>query len=255
MRTRLFSPRVFLVLAAFAVGLTALAQGEPPAAEELPPGPSAASDSFFDLIVKGGFVMIPLALCSVVATTVFFERYVALNRERIAPPQFLPGLEALMKKKPNEPEAHLKYCEDDGSPLAEVIRSGLANKGQEPAIIDRAMGDTAALEMRKIRRSLRSLRLVAGIAPLLGLLGTVAGMIRAFQTVALSSSSLGRAEMLAQGIYEAMVTTATGLIIAIPTLLVHALLVNRVDNLGDEIETVTNRFIERHLRPGKRNAA
>jgi biopolymer transport protein ExbB len=97
-----------------------------------------------------------------------------------------------------------------------------------------------------LRKRLRLLSVIASVAPLLGLLGTVTGMITAFQTVAASAEALGRTELLATGIYEAMVTTAGGLIVAIPTLLAYHWISSRVDHLVAEMDTVTVDFIETH---------
>ncbi|MFW5883290.1 MAG: MotA/TolQ/ExbB proton channel family protein [Verrucomicrobiota bacterium] len=195
-----------------------------------------------ELLIKGGPVMIPLAVCSVIAVTLTLERFLSLSRGRVIPDDFIEDLE---RHCPDPDDEGAKvYCDRSGSVVGRVFRAAFAKVKSGKEDLTTAVSDTASREVGKMRRSLRGLKVIAAIAPLLGLLGTVSGMIRAFQTVALSSSSLGRAEMLAQGIYEAMVTTATGLAIAIPTLLVFYLLSNRVDGLADDIEAAAERFID-----------
>ncbi|MGF1484063.1 MAG: MotA/TolQ/ExbB proton channel family protein [Opitutales bacterium] len=213
-----------------------------------------ASDSVFSLLLKGGPVMIPLAICSVIAVTLSFERFISLSRPRILPPNLRDSVHTTVVKDGKRHWRHgIELCEELAAPLARVFRTGLLKRGESREYIDKAMSDTAALEVGKLRRSLRGLKIIATISPLLGLLGTVAGMIRSFQTVAASTGSLGRAEMLAQGIYEAMVTTAAGLAVAIPTLVAYNLLFNRVDKFADVIEEEGNLFAD-ELRETLTNA-
>lgn len=199
-----------------------------------------ASLSAFDLLLKGGPVMIPLGICSVVALTVAFERVLGLSRRRVLPESFQDELRSSLDKSHGDVRKARDLCERDGSLYARVTAFTIDQWRERPRVVESAFAEAAGREVGRLRRSLRSLKTIASISPLLGLLGTVIGMIRAFQTVALSSGSLGRAEMLAQGIYEAMVTTATGLAIAIPTLIVYTYLNNRVDTYADELELAGN---------------
>jgi biopolymer transport protein ExbB len=98
-----------------------------------------------------------------------------------------------------------------------------------------------------MRKRLRSLVVITALAPLLGLTGTIFGMIRAFQTVALSSEALGKAELLARGIYEAMITTAAGLLVAMPTLVLFHFLAGRVEQMAHELDRLAVGFVNRHL--------
>jgi len=107
----------------------------------------------------------------------------------------------------------------------------------------------------KLRKYLRVLAVIASIAPLMGLLGTIFGMIQAFQTVAASGSALGRTEMLAMGIYQAMITTAAGLLVAIPVLIAYHWIVAKIERLVMEIDQMTVEFIEAHAAGRRRRLA
>jgi len=207
--------------------------------------------SAFSLLLKGGPVMIPLAICSILALTIAIERLVSLSRRRVAPAEFTEDFRRNLEKEDFSESNAEQFCEERPSLLASIVRVTLRRWQERPTTIEQAFSDTAAREIGKMKRSLRALKSIAGVAPLLGLLGTVVGMIRAFQTVALSSGSLGRAEMLAQGIYEAMVTTATGLAVAIPTLLIYHYLGNRVDTYADDLEIAGTEICDalRHQQP------
>jgi biopolymer transport protein ExbB len=200
-----------------------------------------SDQSILTLLLKGGPVMIPLALCSILAVTLSFERHFYLSPRRLIPKDFLGGLR---EKLGSGIDAGIAYCETRGGPASRMMRAGLSRWGAGLDPVDEAMSAAASREVSSLRRSLRGLRTIAAVAPLLGLLGTVLGMIRAFQTVAFSSNSLGRPEMLAQGIYEAMVTTAVGLVIAIPVLVVVYFLSQRAERIGDLLEQTGNEFMD-----------
>jgi biopolymer transport protein ExbB len=216
------------------------------AQEGVAPGEEAASaESLFSLLRKGGPVMIPLALASVIALAIIFERFISLRRNKIIPEGFISGL----KEAFNPPEADvnkaLDYCERGRSPVGHIFKAGLLNLKRGEEFVEKAIEDAGTREAEKLRRSLRGLSIIATVSPLLGLLGTVYGMIGAFQTA--TAVGLGKAELLAQGIYEALVTTATGLTIAIPVLLFFQYFLTRVDTLVDEIDEMGIEFMEHYV--------
>ncbi len=224
----------------------ALAQTDPGLA------PSVPAESLFTLLRKGGPVMIPLALCSVIALSLGIERLISLRRRAIIPEDFLSRLTTHLKN-PNEGTADaIRYCEETGSPAGRIFRAGLNRLGSDEEV-EKALEDTGGREASKLKRSLRWLSIIATISPLLGLLGTVYGMIIAFQTA--TAVGMGKAEVLAQGIYEALVTTATGLTIAIPVLILHQYLSGRIDARLDQIDTMADEFLEvvRRLNPSKKS--
>jgi biopolymer transport protein ExbB len=208
-------------------------------------GPEAAGqESLFSLLRKGGPVMVPLALASVLAVGMAIERALSLRREKVIPPGFVAGLKQSMGETVPDVDAGLSFCEQNPSPISSIFRSGILNLSRGDEFVEKAVEDAGAREVDKMKRSLRGLSIIASISPLLGLLGTVYGMIGAFQTA--TSVGLGKAEMLAKGIYEALVTTATGLTIAIPALLAFQYLTTKVDATVDEIDDMGIDFIQ-HL--------
>ena len=207
------------------------------------------ADSLFSLLAKGGIVMIPLALCSVLAVTIAMERFISMGKKAMIPAELDEEMEKVFEERGNAKVAKARAaCESHPSPLAKIYLCAIDHWEHDANDVDKVLGDVASLQLRKLRRSIRPLRLIAGISPLLGLLGTVVGMISSFQTVALASQSIGKAEMLAEGIYQAMVTTAAGLSIAIPTLLIFFYFNNRIDKVGEELEERGNAFVFKHFR-------
>jgi biopolymer transport protein ExbB len=201
---------------------------------------AAPRETMFTLIRKGGPVMIPLGLGSVIALALAVERVISLRRDRVIPPGFLDELSAVQERGALDTEG-IELCDKMGGALGNIFKAGLQrlNKGDEA--VEKAIEDAGFREADKMKRSLRGLSIVATVSPLMGLLGTVYGMISAFQTA--TSVGMGKADVLAKGIYEALVTTATGLTIAIPVLLVYQFLSGRVDALVDELDDMSLAFI------------
>lgn len=205
---------------------------------------AAQVQSVWDFVIKGGPVMIPIAACSLAALTVFVERLVSLRRANIIPPRFLEGLKAVLIDVDEDREKALEYCRADGSPLADIFAAGIRKLGRPLETIEKAVQDAGEREVQRLRKHLRLLAVIASISPLLGLLGTIFGMIEAFQTVAVSAEAMGKTELLAKGIYEAMITTAAGLIVAIPVLVAYNWITARIDRLVAEMDATTVEFIE-----------
>lgn len=210
---------------------------------------AAEVNSVWDFVKKGGVMMIPIGIASLIAVTVFMERWVSLRKGRVIPGDFIPGLDKRLKNRPDRREAALKYCADHDSPLARVFKAGIRRLGEPEDVMQRHVEEAGEREALRLRKFLRVLHVIAAIAPLMGLLGTIFGMIRAFQTVAMNEDALGQAGMLAGGIYEAMITTAAGLIVAIPTLIAYHYLNAKIESLVMEIDMMTVEFIDQHARP------
>jgi len=230
-----------------------LAQAPPAGAAN---GAAAATDaaavqvqSVWDFIVKGGPMMIPIGICSVIVVTVAAERLVALRRRHVIPPGFMPELKSRLKEAGGDINSALKHCEKNDSPIARVFAAGVKRLGQPIELLEKHIQETGEREALGLRKRLRALSVIAAVAPLMGLLGTIFGMISAFQTVALSAEALGQAEMLASGIYEAMITTAAGLIVAIPALLLYHWIAAKIDRLVQEIDAAAVDFVEEHAMP------
>ncbi len=213
-------------------------------------GPTDAGDaaaqavqvqSIWDFLVKGGPMIIPIALCSLAALTVIVERSIVLRKARVVPSGFIDGVRAALV---GGVQSALEYCTANPSPIAEVFRAGLKRFAETPERREKAIEEAGAREVFTLRKNLRLLSVIAAIAPVLGLLGTMFGMIKAFQTVALSGDALGKTELLAKGIYEALITTAAGLLLAIPALICYHWLSSRIDRLVFEMDRITVDFFE-----------
>jgi biopolymer transport protein ExbB len=237
----------------FYSALTAIvAQTQPPPAST---PPSMEVKSVFDFVDKGGPVMIPIILCSLVALAIIAERLIALRRSKIIPPQFIPGLKGVFRDVRTDRDAALTYCRADQSPIAAVTAVGIKRLGEPVDLLERHIAEAGERQVQRLRARLRLLSIIASVAPLLGLLGTITGMITAFQTVALSAEALGKTEMLAKGIYEAMITTAAGLIVAIPVLLAYNWIASIIERRVSEIDTLAADFVEEYaLNAGSRTS-
>ncbi len=200
--------------------------------------------NLWDFVVKGGVIMIPIGLCSLVALTVIIERLISLRRSRVIPPAFLDGLRKVLRDSPGDTARAAAYCARNGSPVANVFAAGIKKLDRPIEVVEKHIEEAGEREALKLRKFLRALSVIASVAPLLGLLGTIFGMITAFQTVAMSGEALGKTEMLAEGIYEAMITTAAGLVVAIPVLLCYHWIASRIEGLVMEIDGMTVEFIE-----------
>lgn len=203
-------------------------------------------ETLFTLVKKGGWVMIPLGIASIIALALAAERFISLRREKVLPAGFLDGLGQAWAEDPTGELAEA-YCESSGGAVGHVFAAGIQWRDYGYEAVNRAIEDAGSREADRMKRSLRGLSTVATVSPLLGLLGTVFGMIDAFQRTSSSGGAAKTAE-LATGIYEALVTTATGLVIAIPVMLVFQYLSNRVDGLIDHIDEVGTAFIVKHAR-------
>lgn len=207
---------------------------------------SATDLSVWDLVVKGGWVMIPIGLASLVAVTLIVERLISLRRKRVIPPEFLRGLSRVLAEHPGQVQAALDHCQRHPSPMARVFAAGIRHLHAAREVLDQHISEAGDREVFKMRRFLRGLAVIGSIAPLLGLLGTVFGMITAFQTVAASGEALGKTELLAAGIYEALITTAAGLLLAIPVLICHHAFSAHIESLAAEMDHLAAEFIEQH---------
>jgi biopolymer transport protein ExbB len=162
----------------------------------------------------------------------------------VIPSRFLPGLKKLLREHPGDRKRAAAYCKKNASPVANVFGAGIKKLGAPIEVMERHIQEAGQREVLKLRKFVRALSVIAAITPLMGLLGTIFGMINAFQTVALSGESLGKAELLAEGIYEAMITTAAGLLVAIPVLVCYHWVTAKIERLVMDIDLMTVDFLE-----------
>jgi biopolymer transport protein ExbB len=202
--------------------------------------------SMIDLLLQGGPVMYPLALCSVVMVAVTLERFLTLRRSKILAPDTRLRVQSAATTLPGSLNATRLLSELEPRPdlLARIAVAALRKAGRPVQEIEKAVEDAGAKAVLKLQRNNRLLSSVAGVAPLLGLLGTVTGIIRTFMTVSAQAEALGRTEVLAGGIYEALVATAVGLGIAILSLVLYYVFQERVDRLATEVEESVTGLVE-----------
>lgn len=210
------------------------------------PPAQASLDSIYDLLVSGGPLMIPIAVCSVVALAYATERWIRLQPTFLGSPGF--GREVLERVASDGEGPALELCRSRPTPLARILAAGLERARQPFLEREKAVEDTAASEVKLLGQNLRPLLLVWLVAPLLGLLGTVWGMIEAFSRIA-TAEGIGRPEGLAAGIYQALTTTAAGLSVAIPAIVAHHLLKGRIERFARRSEELY-RELDRRVHLG-----
>ena len=191
--------------------------------------------------------MVPIGICSLLWLTFLGERLIYLRPSRIVPAVFTRQIEELEPGKLDADKVEA-LCEANPGSAARVIRTAVQHIGETREEIELAVNNTAQREIHLMRRYIRVFAVIAAVAPLLGLLGTVTGMIQAFREVA--SSGLGSGQALAPGIYKALVTTAGGLVVAIPTLMTHYWMMSRVEGFVHRIDNLVVDFVEK-FRGGK----
>ena len=201
------------------------------------------TQDLWDIVRGGGILMFPIAICSLVLVAFVFERTVSLRRGRVIPGPFVSRFIRQIREGELDRERALALCIENGSPVAEVF-AGTVRKWGRPAVeVEQAIIDAGERVTNGLRRYLRVLNGVATVSPLLGLLGTVVGMIRAFNAIA-TSNAMGRPELLANGISQALLTTAAGLTVAIPALICYMFFVSRVDRLIMDIDAMGQELVQ-----------
>jgi len=194
----------------------------------------------WELVKAGGWMMLPILLSSVAAMAIIAERLWTLRLSRVAPPQLLGQVWKQIKDKKMNSQA-LKDLRAS-SPLGEILAAGLANSKHGREIMKECIEEAASRVIHELERYLNALGTIAAMAPLLGLLGTVFGMIQIFS--AFMGDGMANAPMLAGGISKALITTAAGLIVAIPAVFFHRYLLRRVDELVIAMEQEAIKLVE-----------
>ena len=194
----------------------------------------------WEIIIAGGPVMWPILLCSVIAVAIILERLWTLQRKRVIPRELTERVWKLVESRSLN-QRHIEALARN-SPLGRVLAAGLANHDRGREIMKEAIEDTGRHVVHELERFLNPLATIAGISPLLGLLGTVVGMIQAFE--AITSQGVGDPRMLSGGIGVALITTAAGLMVAIPALIGYRYLRGVVDFLVVEMEKEAMKLVQ-----------
>ncbi len=190
---------------------------------------------------QGGPMMWPLLFFSLLGLTFIIERFIALNKAKVNVNEFLSRVRKALLVNRNVKEA-IKVCEQFQGPVASVMKAGLLRYGHPREDIEKTIENAALYELDRLERGMGVLATTANVAPMLGFLGTVTGMIKSFATLA--AEGLTNPGKVAAGISEALITTATGLIIAIPAQLAYNWYTTKINRFVRDIETATNMLLE-----------
>lgn len=217
----------------------ALAEEEPEEAEAAAAPEEVQRINILTLLVRGGYLMLPIAAMSLLVVTFGVERFLGLRRSKVIPPEFIDGLSKLGGRQGGfEPRAAYKLCQQYPSTAAYVVRTMLLKVGRPHTELEHAVSEASEREAARLYSNVRWLGLAAGVSPLLGLLGTVWGMIMAFFHTANLPTGANKAEFLANGIYVALVTTFAGLAVAIPAAVLAHWFEGRIQSLFRELDEI-----------------
>lgn len=200
---------------------------------------------FLSLLVKGGIFMIPIGMVSLLVVTFVFDRWIGLRSGKLMPSEFRRNLMKMIRSGDvADPRDMYRLCDQNSSALASVASEAIVRAGRPQSEITAAANDALQREVDRAYSHVRWLNLAAGVAPLLGLLGTVWGLIRAFHDTTQLTAGQNRADFLAVGIYEALVTTLAGLIVAIPAAIASHYFEGRITNVFGRIEEMMSELVQ-----------
>lgn len=194
----------------------------------------------YELVVAGGWLMLPLLGCSVLVVVIAVERFLALRPERVVPSHLLTEVWQWVSQQQMNGD-RLRQLRHS-SPLGQVLATALTNAHQGRAVMKDSVEESAGQATHQLERFVGALGTIAAIAPLIGLLGTVFGMIEVF--TAMVEVGSGNAALFADGIAKALITTATGLMVAIPALICHRYFERRIDDLAVAMEEQAIRLVD-----------
>lgn len=204
-------------------------------------GPAQETLTVWSLALKGGIVMIPLAIMSIVAIYIFIERYFAISRASDEETNFMNNIRDFIHS--GRIDSAKSLCKNNQSPIARMIAKGIVRIGRPLSDITAAIENVGKLEIAKLEKNIAVLATVAGAAPMLGFLGTVIGMVRAFYNMSMAGPNID-ISLLAGGIYEAMITTITGLTVGIIAYICYNILVARIEKVVFMLEARATEFMD-----------
>ena len=194
-----------------------------------------------ELAMKGGWIMIILAILSIIGIYIFFERYAVLRKAATKNPLLMERLNDNIRDK--DFKSAIKYCNSLNTPTSRILAKGVKDYRFDNASIRQALDNTAGLEIAALEKGLPVLSTIAAVAPMLGFLGTVTGMVQAFWNMSQAGDNI-EVSALSGGIYEAMVTTVAGLIVGIIAIFAYNYLVSKVDKVQNSMEADIISFLE-----------
>jgi biopolymer transport protein ExbB len=206
-----------------------------------------ASINFLDLLMKGGIIMIPLLILSIITVFLTVERYLTISRASKVDPNFMNNIRTLLLD--NKVDAAMNLCHSNNTPIARLLEKGIKRLGRPVKEIESAVENTGKLEIYKLEKNLSYLGIIAGIAPMFGFVGTIMGVIKIFYNISLADNiSIG---LIAGGLYEKMVTSATGLIVGIIAHIAFHFLNSMIDRVSFQLESTAVDFIDLLHEPSK----
>ncbi|KOH45117.1 MotA/TolQ/ExbB proton channel family protein [Sunxiuqinia dokdonensis] len=203
---------------------------------------------FFDLALKGGWIMIPILVLSLIAVFIFFDRYFAVKKAGKVDDTLLERVKDYISQ--GNIEAALSLARSQDNPTARMIQKGISRIGRPMTDVNSAIETVGNLEIAKLEKGLPVLASVAGGAPMIGFLGTVIGMIQAFYDMANAGSNID-VTLLSSGIYQAMVTTVAGLTVGIIAYFAYNILVANVEKVIFKMEAATSEFLDLLNEPAR----
>lgn len=222
------------------------------AADTLSLASQQESMSIFELLSEGGILMIPLFLLSLVAVYVIAERWRSLNNSRMEIDSLLRTIEGMLKD--GDRERALTYCDGIDKPLARILKAGIRRLGRPIRDIEDAIRNAGKKEIFHLEKRMNWLATIAGVAPLVGFTGTVTGMIEAFMDIQSLQGNVNPS-VLAGGIWEALITTATGLIVGIIAYGFYNFLLGKINRMIHELENASADFVDLLQAPSTKKEA
>lgn len=197
--------------------------------------------SIFDLLLQGGFMMVPILILSVMAIYIFIERVLTINKAAKTPDEFMKSIRSSVER--GDIDGARVLCQQHSSPVARMIEKGVSRIGTTLKNIEVSIENVGKIEIFRLEKNLNLLATISGAAPMLGFLGTVIGMIQAFIAIAQEEGSVSP-KLLSEGIYTAMITTAAGLFVGILAYIGYNYLVARVQKVIHQMEYNSIEFID-----------
>ena len=204
--------------------------------------------SLWDMTVQGGWIMLILAIFSVIAVYIFIERFITINKAAKKDDAFMETIRLYMKDGKLDDAKVL--CQKKSTPLSRMIEKGISRVGKPLNDIQTAIENVGNLEVSNLEKGVALLAMISGAGPMLGFLGTVIGMIRAFYDMSMAGNNID-IELLSTGIYQAMVTTVGGLIVGIIAFIFYNILVAQIDKVVNLLESKSIEFMDVLNEPAK----
>lgn len=201
----------------------------------------AAGMNILELAMKGGWIMVILAILSIIAMYIFIERFIEYRKALKNNPYFLDRINDNIKD--DDTKSAINCCHKEDTPTARVIESGVKNINHSVTSVRAMLDNSADLEIANLEKGLPILSTIAAVAPMIGFLGTVTGMVKAFYVMSSAGNNVDISQ-LAGGIYEAMVTTVGGLVVGIVAIFAHNILVTQINRIQNRIEAAIITFMD-----------